>query len=127
MKNRVIAIDFGTCNTYLSQSVNGGPAEEFNIAVGGDSAHGMKSVITYRTKGEYAGNHEFGQEAIDAFSTPPKKIEANGLEFASNFKPDIEVSEKARQDSICFLSNLLEEANKQALHIDPAETDVFFG
>lgn len=127
MKNRVIAIDFGTCNTYLSQSVNGGPAEEFNIAVGGDSAHGMKSVIMYRTKGEHAGNNEFGQEAINAYATSPKKIEANGLELASSFKPDIEVSEKARQDSICFLTNLLTEANKQNLHIDPAETDVFFG
>ncbi len=128
MKNRVIAIDFGTCNTYLSQSVNGGPAEEFNIAVGGDSAHGMKSVIMYRTKGENAGNNEFGQEAINAFGgASPKKKEANGLELASSFKPDIEVSEKARQDSICFLTNLLTEANKQNLHIEPAETDVFFG
>ncbi len=128
MKNRVIAIDFGTCNTYLSQSVNGGPAEEFNIAVGGDSAHGMKSVIMYRTKGDNAGNNEFGQEAINAFGgSSPKKKEANGLELASSFKPDIEVSEKARQDSVCFLNNLLSEANKQNLHINPSDTDVFFG
>ena len=128
MKNRVIAIDFGTCNTYLSQSVNGGPAEEFNIAVGGDSAHGMKTVIMYRTKGDYAGNHEFGQEAINSYGgASPKKKEANGLELASSFKPDIEVSEKARRDSICFLSNLFTEANKQSLHIDPSETDIFFG
>ena len=128
MKNRVIAIDFGTCNTYLSQSVNGGPAEEFNIAVGGDSAHGMKSVIMYRTKGDNAGNNEFGQEAINAFGgASPKKKEANGLELASSFKPDIEVSEKARQDSVCFLSNVLTEANKQNLHINPSDTDVFFG
>lgn len=128
MKNRVIAIDFGTCNTYLSQSVNGGPAEEFNIAVGGDSAHGMKSVIMYRTKGDRAGNHEFGQEAMKTYGgSSPKKIEMHGLEFASSFKPDIEVSEKARQDSICFLSNLLEEANQQNLNINPSETDVFFG
>ena len=128
MKNRVIAIDFGTCNTYLSQSVNGGPAEEFNIAVGGDSVHGMKSVIMYRTKGDRAGNHEFGQEAMRVYGgSSPKKIEMNGLEFASNFKPDIEISEKARQDAVCFLSNLLEEANKQNLNINPSEIDVFFG
>ena len=127
MKKRVIAVDFGSCNTYMAQSVGGCPAEELNIAVGGDSVHGMKSVIMYRTKGENVGINEFGQEAINAFGgTSPKKKEANGYELATNFSSDIDVSEKSRQDAICFLSNLLSEANKQNLHISPSATDVIF-
>ena len=103
MKKRVIAVDFGSCNTYMAQSVGGCPAEELNIAVGGDSVHGMKSVIMYRTKGENVGINEFGQEAINAFGgTSPKKKEANGYELATNFSSDIDVSEKSRQDAICF-------------------------
>ena len=123
MKNRIIAVDFGTCNTYMAQSVGGGPAEELNIVVGGDSAHGMKSVILYRTKGENVGINEFGQEAINAFGgASPKKKEANGYELATNFRPDIDVSEKARQDAICFLNKLLTEAN----NIDLSKADVIF-
>lgn len=127
MKNRIIAVDFGTDNTYLAQSVNGGPAEEFNIAVGGDSAHGMKSVIMYRTAGDNAGNNEFGQEAINAFGgASSKKKDENGYQLASRFMLNIEISEKAREDSICFLTNLLTEANKQNLHIVPSEIDIIF-
>ncbi len=128
MKKRIIAIDFGTCNTYLSQSNQGGPAEEFNISVGGNSIHGTKSIIMYCTKGDYAGKHKVGLDALDAYCTSsPATIQENGLQLASYFKPDIESSEQARQDSIYFLNSLLVTANKNKLQIDPSETDIFFG
>ncbi|MBQ2620268.1 MAG: Hsp70 family protein [Thermoguttaceae bacterium] len=128
MKDRVIAIDFGTCNTYLSQSIQGGPVQELNISVGGDNNHGINSIIMYRTKGEHAGENLFGQDAASAYGgSSPKRKEANGLELAAYFKPDIEASEKARQDAICFLSNLLTSAENRNLHLDPLNSDVFFG
>ena len=116
----VLAIDFGTANTYFCKC----PAEEpqpKGIDFGG-GRDGLDTAILYRQGKEPLVGHtafeEFGEATDD---------EKQGYRFRAQFKPDIVNSVDARNDATAFLKAVLDSADRQFLDIKPADRRVIFG
>lgn len=128
MSKKIIAIDFGTSNTYLSLRSGDSVVNELNINVGGSEQHGITTAILYYNQGSSKGNRLFGDDAVNTFGgASEKKIAENGLEYSANFKPDIAVSSEAQAHATNFLAAILQSARNQHLDINPQQCDVVFG
>lgn len=124
----LLAIDFGTCNTYFSTTLLGGRVMPQNYRAGGNNDRGIDSALLTRTSGPRSGERQIGEKALNTFgAATDEDKQAHGLSLAVNFKPDIETSEKARQDSMNFLAAVLELYKKESPDFDPLKMDVIFG
>lgn len=116
----VLAIDFGTANTYFCKC----PDDEMlpkGIDFDGERA-GLDTAILYREgKDPLIGNtafDEFGDATAD---------ERRRYRFRAQFKPDIATSIEARNDATAFLKAVLDNARKKNVDIEPTARRVIFG
>jgi hypothetical protein len=116
----ILAIDFGTTNTYFSKC----PADQISpVGVDfGTGRDGLPTAILYRGDREpLVGEpalHEYG-EASDE--------ERKGYRLRTQFKPDIVSSDEAARAATDFLRAVVEQAQRQHIALDPAKHDVIFG
>jgi hypothetical protein len=116
----VLAVDFGTSNTYLSKC----PADQ-STPMGidfGRGRDGIASAILYRDgKAPIIGDialEEFG-DATDS--------EREAYRIRTQFKPDIADSERARDYARDFLASLLRDAEQQNIALQLESRQVIFG
>ena len=115
----VLAIDFGTSNTYVTKCP--GDKEDPVGVDFGDGRDGIATAILYREgKGSLIGDvalEEFGDAG-------PART---GYRIHAQFKPDLAASSAARGYARDFLAGLLEVARRQNKDIAPIERQVIFG
>ncbi len=120
MHKDVLAIDFGTANTYVSKCGLDNPKSSGIDLDGGRD--GMSTALLYR-KGK---STLIGEKALEEFGeASPKEREAYTL-FVQ-FKPDIAKSPKARQAACDFLAQIIATAEKANVFLDPTHKQVLFG
>ncbi len=125
---KILAVDFGTNNTYFSVTTVGGKAIPCNYLTGGDNDKGIDSACLKFTKGSRQGQIVIGKKALNYYGgASDDDIQSVGMVLATNFKPDIEISEDARQSSICFLKEALKLYQQNDNTLNPLEMDVIFG
>ncbi len=116
----ILAIDFGTTNTYFCKC----PADQISpVGVDfGTGRDGLPTAILYRGAREpLVGEpalHEYGEAAPQ---------EREGYRLHTQFKPDIVESEEAAQAATDFLKCVVLQAQRQHIALDPAQYDVIFG
>jgi molecular chaperone DnaK len=119
-RRSILAIDFGTTNTYFSKC----PADQIS-PVGidfGTGRDGLPTAILYRSGREpLTGEpaiHEFGE------ATP---AERKSLQLRTQFKPDIVDSDEALRAATDFLRTVVGQAQRQHIALDPTASNVIFG
>jgi molecular chaperone DnaK len=116
----ILAIDFGTTNTYFSKC----PADQISpIGIDfGTGRDGLPTAILYRGDREpLVGEpalHEYGEASPE---------ERKGYQLRTQFKPDIVESEEAAKAATEFLRSVVLQAQRQHIALDPAQYDVIFG
>jgi hypothetical protein len=116
----ILAIDFGTTNTYFCKC----PADQISpVGVDfGTGRDGLPTAILYRGQREpLVGEpalHEYGEASPQ---------EREGYRLHTQFKPDIVASEEAAQAATDFLKCVVLQAQRQHIALDPAQYDVIFG
>lgn len=119
-KKSVIAIDFGTVNTYISKCPGDEPTPEgIDFQNGKD---GLASAILFREGRSSLIGERALQEYGDATSEERQKYR-----LRSQFKPDIKDSDDARNAAKSFLSCILDEADRQHIDIEPEGREVLLG
>jgi molecular chaperone DnaK len=119
-RRNILAIDFGTTNTYFSKC----PADQISpVGVDfGTGRDGLPTAILYRGDREpLVGEpalHEFGE------ATPEER---KSLRLRTQFKPDIVDSEEAARAASDFLQTVVSQAQRQHIALDPTKHDVIFG
>jgi len=116
----VLAIDFGTANTYYCKC----PPDQLSpkgVDFGG-GRDGLATAILYR-KGR---SPLIGHTALEEFGEATSQERA-GYTLRTHFKPDIASGEEARRNTADFLAAVLEEARHQRLDIEPQARQVIFG
>jgi molecular chaperone DnaK len=116
----ILAIDFGTTNTYFSKC----PADQIS-PVGidfGTGRDGLPTAILYRGDREpLVGEpalHEYGEASPE---------ERKGYQLRTQFKPDIVESPEAAKAATDFLRVVVQQAQRQHIALDPTRHDVIFG
>ena len=116
----ILAIDFGTTNTYFSKC----PADQIS-PVGidfGTGRDGLPTAILYRGDREpLVGEpalHEYGEASPE---------ERAGYQLRTQFKPDIVESREAAKAATDFLRVVVAQAQRQHIALDPAKYDVICG
>jgi molecular chaperone DnaK len=116
----VMAIDFGTANTYFCKCPDDQVSPK-GVDFDGKNA-GLDTAILHREGKEPLIGHtafeEFGEATAD---------ERRSYRFRAQFKPDIATSAEARNDAAAFLKAVLDNARKKFLDIEPADRRVIFG
>lgn len=116
----ILAIDFGTTNSYFSKC----PADQIS-PVGidfGTGRDGLPTAILYRGEREpLVGEpalHEYGEASGE---------ERKDYQLRTQFKPDITDSEEAAKAAADFLRVVVAQAQRQHIVLDPKGHDVIFG
>ncbi len=119
-RRSILAIDFGTTNTYFSKC----PADQISpVGVDfGTGRDGLPTALLYRgDRAPLVGEpalHEFGEV------TPEER---RGLRLRTQFKPDIVDSVEAARAATDFLRTVVSQAQRQHMALDPLQADVIFG
>lgn len=119
-QKEVLAIDFGTANTYVSRcGLDNTKASGIDLDGGRD---GMSTALLYR-KGK---STLIGEKALEEFgeATPEERQDYT---LFIQFKPDIAHSPKARQAAQDFLTQIIATAEKANVFLDPTQKQVLFG
>ena len=117
----VLAIDFGTANTYFCKC----PDDQVNpkgIDLGGDGRDGIDTAILYRDGKEPLIGRTAYEEYAEA--TPEDR---RGYSLHAQFKPDVVTSPEARRHAAAFLRAVLNNARRQYIDVDPLTRQVIFG
>ena len=116
----VLAIDFGTSNTYYCRC----PGDQLSPkgVDFGDGRDGLASAILYRD----GKSSLIGHAALEEYgeSTP---AERRSYKLKTRFKPDIATSDDARTAAQDFLAAVLSEARSQHVDLAPDGREVIFG
>ncbi|NLX57731.1 MAG: Hsp70 family protein [Phycisphaerae bacterium] len=116
----VLAIDFGTSNTYYCRC----PGDQLSPkgVDFGDGRDGLASAILYRD----SRSSLIGHVALEEYgeSTP---AERRSCKLRTRFKPDIATSDEARTAAQDFLAAVLSEARSQRVDLVPDGREVIFG
>ena len=116
----VIAVDFGTTNSYFCKC----PSRQLSpVGVDfGGGRDGIPTAILYRqSRPALIGNwalHEYGEATAE---------EKQSYQLVAQFKPDLAVSEQARTHAVDFLRAIVTKARNQHIALAPAESQVIFG
>src|SRR5512139_566254 len=116
----ILAIDFGTTNTYFCKC----PADQISpVGVDfGTGRDGLPTAILYRGDREpLVGEpalHEYGEASAG---------ERTNYRLRTQFKPDIVSSEDAARAATDFLRVVVQQAQRQHIALDPARHDVILG
>ncbi len=116
----VLAIDFGTTNSYFCKC----PSDQI-APMGidfGSGRDGLPTAILYRDQKEplvgETALHEYGEATA---------AERTHYRLCTQFKPDIASSTEAGQFAIDFLRTVVAQSQRQHIVLDPAERNVIFG
>ncbi len=116
----ILAIDFGTTNTYFCKC----PADQISpVGVDfGTGRDGLPTAILYR------GDREplVGEPALHEYGEASPQERA-GYRLHTQFKPDIVASEEAARAATDFLRCVVAQARRQHIALDPAQYDVIVG
>lgn len=116
----VLAVDFGTVNTYLAKSPGHQPAASaIDLGTGRD---GLATALLYRQERPAV----LGDRALEEFGDATEE-ERRGYRLFAQFKPDIVESNEAAGAAIDFLRGLLAQAVRIHLDLDPLSREVIFG
>lgn len=115
----VLAIDFGTSNTYVTKCP--GDKEDPVGVDFGDGRDGIATAILYRDGKE----PQIGTHALEEFGEG--SVEHSDYRIRAQFKPDLAHSEEARTNARDFLTAMLTLARRQNKDIAPGERQVIFG
>ena len=116
----VLAIDFGTANSYFCKC-SGEAASPVGVDFG-EGRDGIATAILCReSKSPLIGN-----TALDEFGEATDK-ERRAYRLCAQFKPELASSKDAQDAAIGFLQTVLEDARSQRLDLEPAEREVIFG
>ncbi|MBK1717007.1 Hsp70 family protein [Thiocystis violacea] len=115
----VLAIDFGTSNTYVTKCP--GDKEDPVGVDFGDGRDGIATAILYRDDKAPLIGHVALEEFGDAGA------EHADYRLHAQFKPDLVSSAEARTDARDFLAGLLALARRQNKDIAPLQRQVIFG
>ncbi len=116
----ILAIDFGTTNSYFSKC----PADQISpVGVDfGTGRDGLPTAILYRGEREpLVGEpalHEYGEASGE---------ERKDYQLRTQFKPDITDSEEAARAAADFLRVVVTQAQRQHIVLDPTGHHVIFG
>ncbi len=116
----ILAIDFGTTNTYFCKC----PADQISpVGVDfGTGRDGLPTAILYRgTREPLVGEpalHEYGEASPE---------ERRGYQLRTQFKPDIADSPEAARAATDFLHTVIVQAQRQHIALDPTRHDIIFG
>lgn len=115
----VLAIDFGTSNTYVTKCP--GDREDPVGVDFGDGRDGIATALLYRADKESLIGHVALEEFGDAGT------EHDDYRIRAQFKPDLVSSAEARRYARDFLVGLLALARRQNKDIAPLQRQVIFG
>ena len=116
----VLAVDFGTANTYFCKCPDDQVLPK-GLDFGG-GRDGLDTAILYREGKEPL----IGQTAFEEFGDATAE-ERRRYTFRAQFKPDIVTSTDAREHATAFLKAVLDNSRRQFLDIDPTNRRVIFG
>jgi len=116
----VLAIDFGTANSYYCKCP-GGQLSPQGVDFG-DGRDGLATAILYRKGKEPLIGHLASEEYGEA-----TQAERRDYILRTHFKPDIASGEQARTCASDFLAAVLDQARRQKIDLDPAGKQVIFG
>jgi hypothetical protein len=126
----VIAIDFGSTNTYIarcSESV----IRVQPVTIDGSNTVGIDSALLYMDASSAYPPEDLpiiGSDAFNGWGTASDEDrKAHNFRFCSHFKPNIEHSNEARQNSEDFLKGILRVARKNDKKLFPLESHVIIG
>lgn len=118
--NGVLAIDFGTTNTYYCKC----PSDQLSPTGIDfrDGRDGLATAIMYRLN----KSPLIGHIALEAYGDATEN-ERKNYKLRSHFKPDISLGQEAKTYAIDFLSAVLKESKCHRVDIDPESRHVIFG
>ena len=119
-KTHILAVDFGTTNSYYCKC----PADQTS-PVGVDFGVGRDGIATAIL---YRGHKEplVGDAALNEFGETPVKERASWC-LRTQFKPDISTSDEACRNAEDFLRTIIVQCERQHIDIDPGKREVIFG
>ncbi len=116
----ILAIDFGTTNSYFCKC----PAGQISpVGVDfGSGRDGIPTAILYRKDKEpLVGNpalHEYGESSNE---------QRERYRLCTQFKPDVTTSKEAAKNAEDFLRTVVEQSQKQHIALDPEKHEVIIG
>lgn len=116
----VLAVDFGTSNTYITKCLG-----DQSVPVGidfGDGRDGLATAILYIDGKEPI----IGDKALEEFGDATE-VERQSYTIRTQFKPDLAQSDKAQKYSRDFLASLIKSATQQHITLQPLSSQVIFG
>jgi len=129
MSTNIVAVDFGTVNTYITIGVEGDRASFQPMYFDGNIPQ-FSTVLLYSDSAA-ADSSVFpiiGNMAEETYgAADSKEIEQKGYRYRSVFKPNIADSDDARQCAIDFLRAVIRDARKKSLPLNLANSRVIFG
>jgi molecular chaperone DnaK (HSP70) len=128
MNRNIIAIDFGTTNTYVSLGKEDS-TQVTPLQLEGKTPQ-FTTALLYKDKKDTNPDvfPLIGSEAENTFGeSAPDEIAEYQYRYRAIFKPDIADSDDARQCAIDFLKALLRDARKKSLPFNPKNCLVIFG
>ncbi|MDR1485094.1 MAG: rod shape-determining protein [Planctomycetaceae bacterium] len=125
MLKDIIAIDFGTTNTYIAKCPANARipnAIQFN-----SNSVGIETALLYSN--ESADDSPYvGEQAVNGFGgAAVDERQKYAYQFYSHFKPDIVTSSQARRNAVDFLTAILRDARKCNLNFSPIDCHVIVG
>ncbi len=129
MEKQVIAIDFGTSNTYLTF----GNTEELTTnPIMIHDERGISSAVLLTNNASFESDDlsdvYIGEEAISEYNSATKEERRNkNYRFFANFKPDIGKSDVAYNVSVIYLKKILRDAQSQNILLSPENYQVNVG
>ncbi len=117
----VLAIDFGTSNSYFCRAAAQPPAP-VGLDLSGTGRDGIATAICYRRDQEPLVGDEAFEEFGDA--TP---AERRAYRLCTRFKPDIATDPAAREAARDFFTTLLEQSRRRRKDLAPLAHQVLVG
>ncbi|MDR2168694.1 MAG: rod shape-determining protein [Planctomycetaceae bacterium] len=125
MLKDIIAIDFGTTNTYIARCpalVRSPCAVQFNV-----NSVGIETALLYSNESAEESPY-IGEQAINGFgNASAQERQKYAYKFYSHFKPDVATSKQSRQNAIDFLKAILRDARKFNINFSPIDCRVIIG
>ncbi|SMG17392.1 Hsp70 family protein [Dethiosulfovibrio salsuginis] len=120
MSRPVLAVDFGTSNSYFCKCPHDDLIPSPVDFISGST--GMDTAILYRE----GRSPLVGAQALSTWGEASEEERAH-YSLLTRFKPEIDVDERAFKGAVDFLSQVREDARRMNIVFNPMERDVFFG
>ncbi|MDR2643272.1 MAG: rod shape-determining protein [Planctomycetaceae bacterium] len=125
MLKDIIAIDFGTTNTYIAKCPANARipnAIQFN-----SNSVGIETALLYSNESSDDSPY-VGEQAVNGFGgATAEERQKYDYKFYSHFKPDIVTSNQARRNAVDFLSAILRDARKCNINFSPIDCHIIVG